>query len=157
MTPLHHHIGCCIDDSAASMAALTEARGLWVPGETVLSLVHVAPAPLIFDTVDGSTVASARDINTVERVWLEARAQEIPGAVPVFLEGVAGPAICRWAETAGVDLLVCARHHRGWGMAVLGSVTRHLVDHAPCSVLVVRPDAPDPGTISRATTQEAHP
>ena len=137
---LFGHIGCCVDDTPASMAALEHARDLWVPGEGVLSLVHVAPVPLIVDSVDGESVPSPRDINARERVWLDDLARTVPGAVPVFLEGRPGPEIARWAETSGVNLLVAARHHGGWGAAVLGSVTRHLVNHAPCPVLVVRPE-----------------
>lgn len=151
--PLYRSIGCCVDDTPASMAALAQARDLWMPAEGVLSLVHVAPVPLIVDSVDGAVVASPRDINAVERSWLEARAAELPGAVPVFLEGLPGPEICRWAASAGADLLIAARHHGGWGAAMLGSVTRHLVDHAPCPVLVVRPDAAV-GAVPRPTTSE---
>jgi nucleotide-binding universal stress UspA family protein len=151
--PVYRHIGCCVDDTPASMAALAHARELWVPGDAVLSLVHVAPVPLIVDTVDGAVVASVRDMNAVERAWLTALARGVPGAEPVLLEGLAGPAICRWAESSGADLLVAARHHGGWGAAMLGSVTRHLVDHAPCPVLVVRPeDAAQP--TPRPTTSE---
>lgn len=155
MSPtLFRSIGCCVDDTPASMVALAHARGIWVPEEGALSLVHVAPVPLIVESVDGAEVASPRDISATERAWLEALAEGIPGAVPVFLEGLAGPAICRWAESAGADLLVAARHHGGWAAAVLGSVTRHLVDHAPCAVLVVRPEHGVDAT-QRPTTSEA--
>jgi nucleotide-binding universal stress UspA family protein len=151
--PPYRSIGCCVDETAASMTALAHARELWVPGEGVLSLVHVAPVPLIFDTADGAAAVSPRDINAVERSWLEALARDTPGCEAVFLEGLAGPEICRWAESAGADLLVAARHRGGWGAAILGSVTRHLVDHAPCPVLVVRPDAAVK-EIPRPTTSE---
>ncbi|MFN0280825.1 MAG: universal stress protein [Kineosporiaceae bacterium] len=137
--PLYRHIGCCIDDSPASASALTHARELWSPAAGRLSLVHVAPRPLIFDRVDGSPVPSPRDISSLEREWLRARAGELPGSEPVFLEGMPGREICRWAEEAAVDLLVAGRNHGGWGTRALGSVTRHLVDHAPCPVLVVNP------------------
>ena len=136
--PLYRHIGCCIDDSPAAEVALAHARAPWSPGQARLSLVHVAPHPLLFEAIDGSTVPSPADINSTDRAWLEARARETPGAVPVFLEGLAGPEICRWAMASEVDLLVAAARHGGWATAVLGSVTRHLVDHAPCPALVVR-------------------
>lgn len=149
----YRRIGCCVDDTPASAVALAQARALWEPGEAELSLVHVAPLPLIVDTVDGATVASPRDINAVEHEWLAGLAREVPGAEPVFLEGVAGPEICRWAEEAGADLLVAARHHGGWGAVVLGSVTRHLVDHAPCPVLVVRPEGVADETAATTTPE----
>ena len=151
---LFRHIGCCVDDSPAAAVTLAQARELWGAGQGELSLVHVAPHPLVVDTVDGEAVVSPRDINATERAWLDARAREIPGAEPVLLEGLAGPEICRWAERSGVDLLVAARHHGGWEAAVCGSVTRHLVDHAPCAVLVVRPaPAPAPGAAAAAETR----
>jgi nucleotide-binding universal stress UspA family protein len=136
--PPYRHIGCCIDDSPAAETALGHAQALWRAGRSRLSLVHVAPHPLIFEAHDASTTPSPQDINSTERAWLEARAREIPGAVPVLLEGLAGPEICRWAATSGVDLLVAGAGGGRWTTAVLGSVARHLVDHAPCTVLVVR-------------------
>lgn len=135
------HIGCCIDETPAADAAIALARDLWTPGEGALSIVHVSPRPLIMETVGGAEVPSPRDIATADRTWLRARAAAVPGAEAVALEGGAGPAICRWAAGAGVDLLVVARHHGPIDSAVRGSVARHLVDHAPCPVLVVRHDA----------------
>jgi nucleotide-binding universal stress UspA family protein len=136
--PPYRHIGCCIDDSPGAALALAHARDLWSPGQTRLSLVHVAPHPLVVESTDGSVVPSPADINATDRVWLAARAREIPGAVPVFLEGLAGPEICRWARASDVDLLVTAAQRGGWAAAVLGSVSRYVVDHAPCPVLVIR-------------------
>jgi len=137
-SPLYRHIACCIDDSPAAELALAHARALWSPGRARLSLVHVAPRPLIFESGDGPVVASPEDINSTQRAWLDARAREVPGAVPVVLEGLPGPEICRWAATSDVDLLVAGERGAGWATTVLGSVARHLVDHAPCPVLVVR-------------------
>jgi nucleotide-binding universal stress UspA family protein len=136
--PLYRHIGCCIDDSPAAKLSIAQARALWSPGKGRLSLVHVAPHPLLFDSVDGTTLPSPADVNSIQRAWLDARAREIPGAVPVILEGLAGPEICRWAAASEVDLLVAAARGAAWTTFLLGSVSRHLVDHAPCSVLVVR-------------------
>ncbi len=148
------HVGCCVDDSPAAEAAIGHARDLWTPGETRLSIVHVAPRPLIMETVNDEEVPSPRDIYSTERAWLTARAAGVPGAEAVLLGGLPGPEICRWAEEAGVDLLVCARHHSPLSSAVLGSVARHLVDHAPCPVLVVRQNAAG-GTAGRTATSEA--
>jgi nucleotide-binding universal stress UspA family protein len=132
------HIACCIDESPAADAAVARAVELRDLEEGRLSLVHVAPHALLVDYIDGTPVPSPADINVREREWLEARAADVPGATPVFLEGLPGPEICRWAEQADVDLLVAGAHGGGWPMAVLGSTTRRLVDHAPCSVLVIR-------------------
>lgn len=137
MTSPFHHVACCIDQSPASEAGLRRARRLVGPGGR-LSLVHVAPHALLVDYIDGTTVPSPADINVRQRRWLADRAAGVPGAEAVLLEGLPGPEICRWAEGTDVDLIVAGAHGGGWPMAVLGSVTRRLVDHAPCSVLVVR-------------------
>lgn len=139
--PLYRHMGCCIDESPAAALALAHARALSGAGQARLSLVHVAPHPLVFGSGDASTVPSPEDISSTERAWLDARAREVPGATPVFLQGLAGPEICRWAATSEVDLLVAGAGGGALATVMLGNVTRHLVDHAPCPVLVVRQSA----------------
>jgi nucleotide-binding universal stress UspA family protein len=47
--------------------------------------------------------------------------------------------ICGIAEELGVDVIVVGSHGRtGLGRLFLGSVSEHVVRHAPCPVLVVR-------------------
>jgi len=47
--------------------------------------------------------------------------------------------ICRVAEELDVDVVVVGSHGRtGLGRLFLGSVSEHVVRHAPCPVLVVR-------------------
>lgn len=137
--PVFPHIGCCVDESDAADAALAHARGLHDADRTRLSVVYVVPDPPMAGAIDGTPPGGSEDVAAAVRRRLEACARDIPGASPVLLEGLPGPAICAWAAEADVDLLIAASHEDAWGMAVLGSVTRHLVDHAPCPVLVVRP------------------
>lgn len=55
--------------------------------------------------------------------------------------GSAGPAIVEAAARLECDLVVMATHGRsGLGRALLGSVADHVVRHAGCPVLLVRPD-----------------
>jgi nucleotide-binding universal stress UspA family protein len=54
-------------------------------------------------------------------------------------EGEPGPAIVDAATSEGADLIVVGTHGRGRvGRLVLGSVSDHVVRHAPCPVLIVR-------------------
>jgi len=58
--------------------------------------------------------------------------------------GDAADAICRAAERLGVDVVIVGSHgHTGLARLFLGSVSEHVVRHAPCTVLVVR-NRPDP-------------
>ena len=55
------------------------------------------------------------------------------------LEGSPGPALVKLAGEVDAAAVVVGSHERGlWGRLVHGSVSHHLVDHAPCPVLVVR-------------------
>jgi nucleotide-binding universal stress UspA family protein len=52
--------------------------------------------------------------------------------------GDAAPAICQVAERLGVDVIVVGSHGRtGLARIFLGSVSEHVVRHAPCAVLVI--------------------
>jgi nucleotide-binding universal stress UspA family protein len=142
VTPPFPHIACCIDDSRASEEALARALALRDATGADLTLVHAGPFPLLVDEVDGVQVVRREDLNADARAWLERRGREVPGAATAFLEGLAGPAICEWAGENDVDLLVTGAGHGRLEGLLLGSVSRHVVDHAPCPVLVVRRGSP---------------
>ena len=53
--------------------------------------------------------------------------------------GDAAAAICQVAERLGVDVIIVGSHGRtGLARLFLGSVSEHVVRHAPCPVLVIR-------------------
>lgn len=60
--------------------------------------------------------------------------------------GEPGPTICSVAERVGADLVVMGSHGHGWLQRVfLGSVSTHVLQHAPCPVMVVRRETePEP-------------
>jgi nucleotide-binding universal stress UspA family protein len=52
--------------------------------------------------------------------------------------GDAAAAICQVAERLGVDVIIVGSHGRtGLARVFLGSVSEHVVRHAPCPVLVI--------------------
>lgn len=58
--------------------------------------------------------------------------------------GEAGPAICRLAEEIGADVVVVGSRGRGAiKRALLGSVSTHVINSAPCPVVVVRAGTED--------------
>lgn len=129
---LWSHIACCVDDSPGSTTALAEARRLRAQGAGKLSLVHVAYGP-----PGGRTDPSVQPA----QAWLEEMAAAMPIAEPVVLTNLGRPAgaVCSWAEEGQVDLLVASAHRGVSERILLGSFAGHLVHHAPCPVLLVRP------------------
>lgn len=110
----------------------------------ILSVIDVsqqrAPGDLRVDQV--RRTREAQVVEVVER----ARRRRIPTE---FLIWTGNPAdsIVEAAAAEGADMIVVGSHGRsGLGRAILGSVSDHVVRHAPCPVLVVRavPDASDP-------------
>ena len=60
-------------------------------------------------------------------------------AEPIVATGDPGATICRLAAERGVDVVVLGSHGHGWLQRVLiGSVSNHVLQHAPCPVLVMR-------------------
>lgn len=65
------------------------------------------------------------------------RESGLPGEA-VLVSGFANDVIVRHAETAGAGLVVVGTHGRsGFGRLLLGSTASGVIEHAPCSVLVV--------------------
>lgn len=66
--------------------------------------------------------------------------------------GDPGQSIVSAAEAEAADLIVVGTHGRGTiGRLLLGSVSEYLVRHAPCPVLVARPDAAAQAGAGRST------
>lgn len=85
-------------------------------------------------------VDQVRDEREVAAQALVARAQDM-GVPTAFLvwEGDPGEAIVDAATAEHADLIVLGTHgRRGVERSLLGSVSDHVVRHAPCPVVVVR-------------------
>jgi len=54
------------------------------------------------------------------------------------LSGKPAPQIVQFAEKWGADLIIVGSHGRGFWGRLLGSVSNGIVNHAPCTVMVVR-------------------
>ncbi|GAA2740893.1 universal stress protein [Kitasatospora cinereorecta] len=115
-------------EQAHAVGAVVEAVTAWQypvsPGWTGTAAADEYVLGIARKTLD-SAIAEASDPEPPVRIG--ARVVEA-GAVPALLEAA------RDAEL----LVVGSRGHGGFAGALLGSVSQHCVQHAPCPVVVVR-------------------
>ncbi|HIK43531.1 MAG TPA: universal stress protein [Leptolyngbyaceae cyanobacterium M65_K2018_010] len=74
----------------------------------------------------------------------EAEIAQAAGVTVEFTQAAGDPAttICNLAQSWGADLILVGSHQRrGLGELLLGSVSNHVMHHAPCSVMVVHGEA----------------
>ena len=144
----YSHIACCVDGTDAGGLTVAEARRLRDLAERI-SVVHVVAPPSLPVTLAASLGGAAPiDLSNelaAAEAWLNGVAAGLPGAEPVLLEGHPASTVCEWAEANGCELLIAASHSGLVERALLGSFSGYLAHHAPCPVLLVRPDALDGG------------
>lgn len=118
------------DASAASQAAEDEAIDL---------AARLGGRLVVLSVISGSPSLRASRQLAVEAVVQRSRAA---GATATGLTwvGDAGESIVEASEAESADLIVVGTHERGTvGRLFLGSVSDHVVRHARCPVMVVRP------------------
>lgn len=130
---------------AATEQALDLARRL---GARLLAVSVIDPGTLRLPGGRfGARIDQVRASREREAQVLVRRGREL--GVPVtFLiwQGDPGEVIVEAARSEGVEMIVIGSHgRRGVERALLGSVSDHVVRHAPCPVLVVRSDVERPG------------
>jgi len=135
-------IGCAVDFSEGSHAALREASELALRFGADLVLLHAEEMPGVTEIPPPQSVVEStrRELEAMLAKW-KAEAALVLGR-PVegeMFPGPAAPALARAAADRRLDLLVTGTHgRRGFRHLVLGSVAERLVHLAPCAVLVVR-------------------
>lgn len=139
----------CVDGSELAIGALRAGLELFGDDGPIVLVTVVEPPDPSLVTGSGhsggvmtpdqlqrsqdSTIAAAREVLASARTALG-----LESAAARVLEGGAGAAICDHAAQIGARAIVIGSRGRG-GLrrAVLGSVSDHVVRHAPCPVLVV--------------------
>jgi nucleotide-binding universal stress UspA family protein len=136
------------DGSASTIAAAGRALQVLGPGVDVevvtvggaddSSIVGAIPGPGLLPPATPATFAGAVS-DTLSEVAERTVSALGLGSEGRILYGSPGAAICRRAEETGADVIVVHPHgKRLLERALMGSVTRYLVDNAPCAVLVAR-------------------
>lgn len=138
--------------SDGSVAALDAARrGLALVRPDVTPVIVAVADPLDTGLLAGASglaggVVSGEQLDEIEQERIRAAERVVAAtqaALPVpaegrILDGPAGAAICAVAvELSAVAIIVGSRGNGGIKRALLGSVSDHVVRHAPCPVVVV--------------------
>lgn len=141
----------CTDGSEASVVGLRAALSVLGPDiEPVVVTVIEPPDPSLLTgtgmaggTISPEAYTQLHDERAAEAASVVASVAATLGleaARTEVLEGRAGPTLCTFAEGEDADAIaVGSRGHGGLRRAVLGSVSDHVVRHAPCPVIVARP------------------
>ncbi|CAN5735563.1 hypothetical protein BH10ACT1_BH10ACT1_00730 [soil metagenome] len=139
------------DGSDLAMAAMAKGVELLGREHRFLALSVVPPAfapsaaigpmdshPVLVDpALEDALEEEDRAESTVELAELN-EVLEVT-AEPLVEIGEPGPVICEVAARVGADVVVMGSHGHGWLQRVLiGSVSHHVLQHAPCPVLVMR-------------------
>ena len=136
-----------VDDSPESRHAVDTAYQFFGP-DAVYSVLSVGErAPIYVGGYGAGAMPTAADlhvqINAAHETAVTAvtkASEHLPSGVETDVEEARpGVVICRFAAEHRSDVIVIGSHDRGWWDRLFGpSVSRHLVEHAPCPVLVVR-------------------
>lgn len=132
----------CLDGSPAQAAVLDAAAAVGgalgaklILFHAVAIPVHLPPQALAVPPTDVGGLLS-----DMARTQLEELAQtraELVERIQVEI-GTAWRAVCDTAKADDVDLVVIGSHSYGGIDRLLGTTAAKIVDHAPCSVYVVR-------------------
>ncbi|NJL46663.1 MAG: universal stress protein [Leptolyngbyaceae cyanobacterium SM2_5_2] len=159
-----------LDSSSLRQVVFEKALGLAQATGAKLMLLHVVSAyeegspglpirsyqayyPVLDDAVwrDYQRRWEAFEADRMALLQQEGKEAEAAGVTVEFSQvaGDPAPMICQVARSCGADLIVVGSHRRkGLGELLLGSVSNHVMHHAPCSVMVVHsgPPATTPAT-----------
>jgi len=131
-------VACGIDGSDGSPATAGLAAAIAAASGAELRLIHVIP---VFRG-DNAEWALDEDEESPPEIEPSVLAATARGVIPIREMAMGRPesALVTAAGRDGTDLIVVGhRGVTGVTRALLGSVSKHVTTHAPCSVLVARP------------------
>ena len=140
------------DGSDFALSAAKRAKQVLDPA-TKFTLLSVVPPPVMtigapVTGIEAAPIATPETTEELTEAYKEEaegdldRTAQALGAADVERRtefGDAASEICRVAEDEGFDVIVVGSHGAGFVKRVfIGSVSQHLLRHAPCPVLIVR-------------------
>lgn len=138
----YRHVAVAVEDSPGSRKALDEACRVAGLSGARLSVLHVTslPLPPPYMGEGGVFLPDPQVMQDAALTWLKEMVEDIPGAEPQVLEGHPPDAVCAWTRANDVDLLVAGAERGRVERLLLGSFALHLARHAPCDIMLARPD-----------------
>jgi nucleotide-binding universal stress UspA family protein len=137
-----------IDESAFSAEAVKDVRARLMLPDITVRVLHVVgtfipPAAAVLDA-KGSLEGTKEEVVKRYQDLVDGETKKLMDAgitaEGVVREGNPGKTIVKEAKEWDADLIVVGAHGlTGIESLIMGNVARHVVDHAPCSVEVVRP------------------
>jgi nucleotide-binding universal stress UspA family protein len=136
-----------IDESPYSEQAVNEVAGRSGSADTMVRVLHtvgrfVPPAQELWYDAGGNLNRAREEIKNISKELTERAADKLRERGLTIetsvRDGEPGPAIVEEAKEWGADLIVVGSHgYTGLKRLLVGSVSRYVVDHAPCPVEVV--------------------
>lgn len=132
-----------LQESELSERALTIAKDVahrYGSHITVMTVIPDFGMPLVASYFPDDAIENAeREVCAELKRFVESRFSD-PSQVNMHVDsGSPHKAIVKYAEKHGVDLIVLPARAKDISKVFLGSSSTHVVERAPCSVLVVRP------------------
>ncbi|MCU1277678.1 MAG: Universal stress protein family protein [bacterium] len=134
----------CLDGSPAQVAVLDTAATVAGALGAKLILFHAVAIPVHLP--QQALALPPTDVGGLLSDMARTQLEELAAARPQLVErvqveiGTAWRAVCETAKADAVDLVVIGSHSYGGLDRLLGTTAAKIVDHAPCSVYVVRTD-----------------
>lgn len=146
----------CTDGSELALRALEAGLAVIGPPDRIVVATATDPVdPSLMTGISGfgtgaigpqqyDEVVAANRAHAEQHLMDTRHALGLPDAEAIVVEGDAGRALCELAEELGATVMVAGTRGRG-GLkrAVLGSVSDHLVRHAPCPIVITGPGDED--------------
>jgi nucleotide-binding universal stress UspA family protein len=161
-----HKILVAIDNSQLSHSVFAAALELAKSNKAAIMLLHCVTTDMVAEATPPIALETTLPLGLVntdyqtQQILLEKQIEEAQALLKGYREeamshgvptqsdyqvGEAGDQLCEVAKDWGADLIVVGRQgHTGLKEALLGSVSNHVVHHAPCSVLVIQQVEPEP-------------
>jgi nucleotide-binding universal stress UspA family protein len=128
---------------------VAEAAAPWIAPDARVTIAHVRPQPSTTMVVRAQWMAAYQNeaVRELEALRSSVNFGSAVTVAAVMLDGPPGEALVDFALAEGCDLVVAGAQGLGFvHRLVVGSVTAHLLRHAPCSLLAVPSGDPWHGT-----------